>query len=235
MNVRRLLVLSAAPLLFADYLGIPPRPASADYAAHADSASVSVGASAAASAQVRKVFGSDWTSHYLFFEVALYPEGGKELTVAPRDFMLRAGADSDSLSPMDAEAIVPGPKPMSTTPSAGSTSPVDVRVRETVGYSTGPGPYRGVYTDTQVGVAADSRGAQSAPPPQPAPTRTDKDFELHRALMDNELPDAKTSKPIAGYLYFPKPKGMKKGDAFELRYYGTPDRLTLNVPAAKGR
>jgi hypothetical protein len=53
--------------------------------------------------------------------------------------------------------------------------------------------------------------------------------------MDNALPDAKTSKPIAGYLYFPKPKGMKKGDPFELRYYGEADRLTLTVPAAKGR
>ncbi len=230
MNARRLLVLSAASLLFADYQGIPPRPSSADYAAHADSASVSVGASAAASAQVRKVFGWDWTSHYLFFEVALYPAGGAQLTVAPRDFMLRVGADADSLSPVDADAIVPGPKPMSTTPSAGPASPVDVRVRETVGYSTGP-YNRGVYTDTQVGVAVDNRGGQPAPPP--ARTRTDRNFELYRALMDNELPDAKTSKPIAGYLYFPKPKGMKKGDAFELKYYGTPDRLTLNVPADK--
>jgi hypothetical protein len=25
---------------------------------------------------------------------------------------------------------------------------------------------------------------------------------------------------------------MKKGDAFVLRYYGTPDRFTLSVPAA---
>ena len=231
MSARRILVLSAAPLLFADYLGIPPRPSSADYAAHADSATVSVGVSAAVSAQVRKVFGWDWTTHYLFFEVALYPEGGKQLTVAPRDFMLRVGADSETLSPLDAEAIVPGPKPMSTTPSAGSTSPVDVQVRETIGYSTGP-YNRGVYTDTQVGVAVDNRGTASAPP-VPS-TRTDKAFELYRALVDNELPDAKTSKPVAGYLYFRKPKGMKRSDMLELRYYGTPDRLTLNVPPAKG-
>jgi hypothetical protein len=237
MSARRILVLSAAPLLFADYLGIPPRPSSSDYAAHADSGSVSVGASAATAAEVRKVFGWDWTSRYLFFEVALYPEAGKQLTVAPRDFMLRVGVDSDSsrpvdLSPVDAETIVPGPKPMSTTSPAGSTSPVDVRVRETIGYSTGP-YNRGVYTDTQVGVAVDNRGGQSAPPP--ARTRSDKDLELYRALMDNELPDAKTSKPIAGYLYFPRPKGMKKGEGFELRYYGAADRMTLSVPAAKGR
>ena len=230
MSARRILVLSAAPLLFADYLGIPPRPSSADYAAHADSASVSVGASAATPAQVRKVFGWDWTSRYLFFEVALYPEAGKQLTVAPRDFMLRVGADSDSSSPVDAETIVPGPKPLSTTTPARSAPPVDVQVRETVGYSTGP-YNRGVYTGTQVGVAVDNRGGQ----PVPAPTRSDRNFELYRALMDNELQDAKTSKPIAGYLYFPKPKGMKKGEGFELRYYGDPDRLTLNVPAARAR
>jgi hypothetical protein len=119
---------------------------------------------------------------------------------------------------------------MSTTTPARSAPPVDVQVRETVGYSTGP-YNRGVYTGTQVGVAVDNRGGQ----PVPAPTRSDRNFELHRALIDNELPDAKTSKPIAGYLYFPKPKGMKKGDAFELRYYGDPDRLILNVPAAKAR
>ncbi len=228
MNVRRILVLTAAPLLFADYQGIPPRGGSADYAAHADSAGVSIGASAATSAQVRKVFGRDWTSRYLFFEVGLYPEAGQQLSVAPRDFMLRVGENSESLSPLDAEAIVPGPKPMDRTPSA--SSPVDVRVRETIGYSSGPGPNnRGVYTDSQVGVTADSRGTPGPPPTAPS-ARTDSNFELRRALMDNELPDAKTSKPIAGYLYFSKPKGMKKSDAFQLKYYGGTERLTLTVP-----
>jgi hypothetical protein len=229
MKVGRILALSTAPLLFADYQGIPPRAGSADYAAHADSASVSVGASAATSAQVKRVFGWDWTSHYVLIEVGLYPVPGQQLSVAPRDFMLRVGANSESASPVDAEAILPGPKPMDRTPSAGSSSPVDVRVRETIGYSSGPGPYnRGVYTDTQVGVAADSRGIPGTPPA--ASSQTDRSFELRRALMDNELPDAKTSKPIAGYLYFPKPKGMKKGDALELKYYGGAERLTLSVP-----
>ena len=110
MNVRRMLVLSAAPLLFADYLGIPPRPSSADYAAHADSASVSVGASAAASAQVRKVFGWDWTSHYLFFEVALYPAGGAQLTVAPRDFMPARGSGCGQLEPGGCRRDCAGPE-----------------------------------------------------------------------------------------------------------------------------
>jgi hypothetical protein len=222
--------LTVAPLLFADYQGISPRPASSEYAAHTESATVAIGASAATSAQVRKAFGRDWTSHYLFFEVALYPAPGAQLTVAPRDFMLRVAGDSDSLSPMDAEAILPGPKPMSKT-SSGGTLPVDVQVRETIGYSTGP-YNRGVYTDSQVGVGVDGRGRQ----PRPAPSGVaDPNFELRRALIDNELPDAKTSKPIAGYLYFPKPKGMKKNDVFELRYYGGVDRLTLKVPQAKGR
>jgi hypothetical protein len=233
MNSRRLLMLTAAPLLFADYQGIPPRAASADYPAHADSASISLGASAAKSSQVQKVFGRDWTAQYLFIEVALYPAAGTELSVAPRDFMLSVGGGGDMLSPVDADQILPGPKPMSTTPSAGTSSPVDVRVRETVGYSSGPGPYRGVYTGTEVGVTADSRGVPAPPAPQSA--QSDKNFELHRALMDNELPDAKTSKPIAGYLYFRKPKGMKKGDALELKYYGATDRLTLTVPAATTR
>jgi hypothetical protein len=232
MKVRRLLALTVAPLLFADYQGIPPRPTSADYAANADSASVSLGASAATSAEVRRVFGRDWTSRYIFFEVALYPAAGTQLSVAPRDFTLSVGTGSETLIPVDAEEIVPGPKAMSTTPSVGSSSPVDVHVRETVGYSTGPGPYRGVYTDSQVAVTADSRGTP-APAPAPQSTQSDKNFEVHRALMDNELPDAKASKPIAGYLYFRKPKGMKKSDAFELKYYGASDRLKLSIPPAR--
>jgi hypothetical protein len=228
MKVRRLLALTVAPLLFADYQGIPPRPTSADYASHADTASVSIGASAASSAQIRKVFGADWSGHYLFFEVALYPAAGTQLSVAPRDFMLSVG-DGPGVTPVDADEIVPGPKALSTTPSAGP--PVDVQVRETVGYSSGPGPYRGVYTDSQVNVA-NSGGSHQ---PYPQFTRNDREFEMHRALMDNELPDAKTAKPIAGYLYFRKPKGMKKGDAFELRYYGGSERLKLNVPPANVR
>src|SRR5580658_7401720 len=112
MNVRRLLALAVAPLLFADYQGIPPRPTSADYAAHADSVSISLGASAATSAEVRRVFGWDWTAHYIFFEVALYPAAGTQLSVAPRDFTLSVGTGSDSLTPVDADEIVPGPKAM---------------------------------------------------------------------------------------------------------------------------
>ena len=231
MKVRRLLTLTAASLLFADYQGIPPRPASSDYAAHEDVPGVSIGASAATSAQVRKIFEADWTGHYVFIEVGLYPAAGTQLTVAPRDFMLRAGSDSEAVSPVDAEAIVPGPKPMSRTPSAGSSSPVDVQVRETIGYSTGP-YNRGVYTDSQVGVAAGNHGGSSQ---APAPPVSNRNFELRRALMDNELPDAKTSKPIAGYLYFPKPKGMKKSDTLELTYYGAQNRLKLSIPPAKGR
>jgi hypothetical protein len=158
----------------------------------------------------------------------LYPAAGTQLSVAPRDFMLSVG-DGPGVTPVDADEIVPGPKALSTTPSAGP--PVDVQVRETVGYSSGPGPYRGVYTDSQVNVA-NSGGSHQ---PYPQFTRNDREFEMHRALMDNELPDAKTGKPIAGYLYFRKPKGMKKGDAFELRYYGGSERLKLNVPPANVR
>ena len=220
MTIRRLLLFCAAPLALAQQTsGVDPRPSMADYPAHAGNDAVSVGAVFVSGADQRKSLGVDWSANHLIVEVALYPEPGHPLTVAPRDFMLRAGAES--VAPVDAETIVPYPRTSNNGP-LDPNSKVHVRTVDTIGVASGPYGRKTVYTDSQVQVAVGDMPYPSQPPPPPDPK-----FEKRRALEDKELPDAKTAKPIAGYLYFPKPKHLAKDAAFELDYYCDAGKLKL--------
>jgi hypothetical protein len=219
LTFRRLFLFSAATLAFAQNTsGVDPRPAVAAYPSHAGNDAVSVGALFLSSDDQRKVLGQDWSGTYLIVEVALYPEPGHPLTVAPRDFMLRDGAES--VAPVDAETMVPYPR-THNGPIA-PDSKVHVRTVDTISVASGPYGRKTVYTDSQVQVAVGDTPYPSQPPPPPDPK-----FERRRALEDKELPDAKTAKPIAGYLYFPKPKHLAKDAAFELTYYGDAGQLKL--------
>jgi hypothetical protein len=217
LTIQRLLVFSAATLAFAQPTsGVDPRPGVADYPAHAANDAVSVGAVFLGSADQRKILGEDWSGSYLIVEVALYPEPGHPLTVAPRDFMLRAG--TESIAPVDAETVVPYPH--TNSGPIGPDSKVHVRTVETVGVASGPYGRKTVYTDSQVQVAVGDAPYPSQPPPP-----RDPKFERRRPLEEKELPDAKTANPIAGYLYFPRPKKVAKDAAYELDYYGDPGQL----------
>src|SRR5215469_4087583 len=94
--------------------GVDPRPSVADYPAHTGNDAVSVGAVVISGPDQRKSLGVDWSPNYLIVEVALYPEPGHTLTVAPRDFMLRAG--DERVPPVDAETIVPYPRTSTNGP-----------------------------------------------------------------------------------------------------------------------
>lgn len=223
MTTRPLLAFCAATLAFAQPTsGIDPRPSVADYPAHTGNDAVSVGAVFLAGADQRKILGEDWSGSYLIVEVALYPESGHPLTVAPRDFMLRVG--TERVAPVDAETLVPYPHTKTNSGPIGPDSKVHVRTVDTIGVASGPYGRKTVYTDSQVQVAVGDTPYPSQPPPPPDPK-----LEKRRALEDKELPDAKTAKPIAGYLYFPKPKKVAKDAAYELDYYGDPGELKLEL------
>ncbi len=221
MTTRPLLAFAAAALAFAQNTsGVDPRPGAADYPAHAGNDAVSVGAVFLRGADQRKVLGEDWSGSYLIVEVALYPEPGHPLTVAPRDFMLRAG--EERVAPVDAETLVPYPRSKTNSGPIGPDSKVHVRTVDTIGVASGPYGRKTVYTDSQVQVAVGDTPYPAQPPPPPDPK-----LEKRRALEDKELPDGKTAKPIAGYLYFPKPKKVAKDAAYELDYYGDAGTLKL--------
>ncbi len=224
MKIRPLSVFGAATLALAQYsAGIDPRPNAADYPAHAGNDVVFLGAQFVSSSDQRKILGKDWSGGYLVVEVALYPEPGQQLTVAPRDFMLRAGAES--IAPVDAEVLAPYPRSHSGPVSA--PSKVHTQTIETVGVATGPYGRKTVYTgtETQVGIGNyPDPGMGTAPDPK---------FEIRRALIDKALPDLKTSRPVAGYLYFPKPKNPSKDANWELAYYGAQSQLKLAMGPVK--
>ncbi len=223
MTIRRLLVFAAATAALGQITsGVDPRPGVADYTAHEGNDAVSVGAGLVKGADQHKILGYDWSGSYVIVEVALYPEPGHRLTVAPRDFMLRTG--TDSVAPVDAETIVP--YKYSGPAASEPPSKVHVRTVDSIGVASGPNGHKTVYTDSQVQVAVGDMPYPAAPPPQ----QRDPKLELRRALEQKELPEAKTLNPIAGFLYFPKPKKASSAAAYELAYYGEAGQLKLSLP-----
>ena len=220
------LTLGGVAALAQVYSGVDPRPAATDYPARAANSAVSFGATLVSPADQQKILGKDWSGGYVVVEVALYPEPGVPLTVAPRDFMLRTG--SESVAPVDADTLVPLPK-MSGPPPTSDASKVHVRTVDTIGVASGPNGHKTVYTDSQVQVAVgDTPWPVAAPPPPP-----DKHWEERRALEQMELADAKTAQPIAGYLYFPKPKHVSKNATFELAFYGEAGQLKVTLASKR--
>ena len=226
MKVHRLLALTVAAIAFAQMRGgIDPLPSASDYPAHAANDTVSIGAGYVNGVEQHRIFGRDWSGSYVFLEVGVYPEAG-QLTVSPQDFALRAGGET--MRPVNADVLLPYPKTRDVT-TPGSNSPVHVRTVDTIGYEHGPGPYKGVYTDTQVQVAV---GDTPTPAPR-SPIPQDPAAQTRIDLTDKELPDAKSSAPVAGFLYFPKPKHPPKDGVYELAYYGAGAQLKLTVHTKK--
>jgi hypothetical protein len=224
MTIRPLLALSSATLVFAQYAnGVDPRPSVADYRAHIGNGSVSLGAVFLSASEQRKSLERDWSHAYFIVEAVLYPEPGIQLTVAPRDFMLRVG--TETVAPVDAEVMAPYPR--THNGPVAPDSKVHVQTVDTVGVASGPNGRKTVYAGSEVQVAAGNY------PTAPPPAQPDPRFETRRALTEKELPDAKTSRPIAGYLYFPKPKNPGKNAAYELDYYGDSGQLKLVIEPEK--
>ena len=72
-------------------------------------------------------------------------------------------------------------------------------------------------------------GATMPPPPsQTSPIQ--KAHAIGQELWEKSLPDGKTSRTVAGYLYFPKPSGKAKNAAWELRYEPASGRVKLPLP-----
>jgi hypothetical protein len=68
------------------------------------------------------------------------------------------------------------------------------------------------------------------PAAEPVPESTRQHIE--QDLWEKSLPDGKTGKPVAGYLYFPKPSGKPKNAAWVLRWEGPSGRVDLEVRPA---
>jgi hypothetical protein len=209
--------------------GIAPRASAGDYPAHETSGKVAIGAAYVPPSQVKQLFGDDLDKRgYVVFEVGMFPTDTDPADVSPDDFKLRQGKD-----PTITRAATPHTVASAVHPRKSSEPPklpenVRVQTSDTVGYESGP-YRRGVYTATQVGVGV---GKDPNAPPPPPPAGGNDQAGLEQRLEEKSLPATKTTRPVAGYVFFPKPSGDKRGD-YELLYFGMDGQVSLKLSPVK--
>jgi len=234
--VRRLAIFSMAAgmLLAGDTAGIRPRGNITDYPAHQAGKTATIAAAVIPPEQVAKLFATDLNrAGYIVMEVAVYPQDGNEVEVMSRDFLLRIGADPTTFRAASAQAISAGLQ-RKNAPKPHGPGDVTVYPSTTIGYESGPtynGQRRGgVYTSSGVGVGIGDPGPSA---PRPASTNQDRSV-MQQELEDKGLPQGRTTQPVAGYLFFPKPSSNRKADAtYDLTYYSAMGQVSLVVPPAK--
>lgn len=219
--------LLACFLLAEGVAGIRPRDSSTDYATHDTTGGVAVAAVVVLPDQVRKIFATDLNrGGYIVVEVAVYPEVGRVVDLSSADFLLRI--DSEAVRPVDGSAIAAILAKHDHNP----LQPDDVTVvtSANIGRATVNDPVTGrrgsaVYSDTSVGVGV----GRSGRPPDPVATDRDR-AAMQQELEGKSLSEGKATSAVAGYLYFPKPRGKAKNTAVELTYYGATGQLKLRIP-----
>jgi hypothetical protein len=202
--------------------GIPPRGSAEDYPAHQVSGKIAIGAACVPPAQVKKIFGEDLDKHgYVVFEVGMFPSGDTAADISPDDFKLRQGKDSSVTRAATPHMVATDIHPQSS-PDTSVPGKVHVQTAETIGYESGPYGRGGVYTGASVGVSTNP----TAPPPRTGQTAGND--KLEERVEDKSLPDIKTKRAVAGYVFFPKPSNEKKAD-YELIYFGMDGQVSLKL------
>jgi hypothetical protein len=214
--------------------GIAPRSQAADYPVHEPAPGVTVGASVLTPAQIKKTFPVNLDSAgYFVVEVGIFPENG-QVTVDTDQFRLQVGDDRTMRRPVEPNQIISerkGGKPHQPPTIPGN---VPVSTTATIGYESG-GPYNrgGVYTGASTTIGTPGSAPYPYPDPRTAAPSGKDPCEIERDLLDKELAAGKTTTPVAGYLYFPKPKQKQKNPTYDLTYRGAGTTLHLSIPAAK--
>ena len=226
---------SAVPLLFGTCLlialpisaqerheGTAPRAAAAMYRSHAEKDGLSLAAEILPRSQASKVFAADVNSRCLVVQVAVYPEKDKPSDLSLFDFSLIEVQTDKSVRP-ESPTTVAARLEEKKNPSHG----VGVTSYGTVGYESGtyidpltgqPVRVHGVSTSAGAGV---SNGNSV-----PADIAKHDREGIERELYEKGLPEAKTSVPVAGYLYFALPKA-KKNAKYQLVYSGRSEPFIL--------
>ena len=226
MTVRLRLLASILAVAAAAYAGdgIPVRGAASDYPGKTTVGSETIAAAYVAPDKAKKLFGEDLYRHgWVVFEVAVFPDAGQQVDVSADDFRLRQGTDPGTERAATPHMVAADIRPEKSK-APGVPGKVQVYNTATIGYETGR--RGGVYTGGSTGVGI-GRDPQQAPPPPP----TGAQVELEQRLDGQALPEMKTTKAVAGYVYFPKPSQQKKAD-FELMYFGKYGEASIKLTPA---
>lgn len=185
------------------YGQITPRTNPADYAGHGEKDGIRVAAEVLSQDQVENMFSTD-LSKYVVVEVAVYPRAGTDLNLSPVDFALKLEKAREPIRPASARTIA------GILQRRGQNRAKDITLHPNVGLSTGSWG-----TGTAVGVGVGMGGNA------PGPASTDADRRTMEMELDERgLRDVVTSKPIAGYLFFPAAERKNTGD-YEFTFEST--------------
>jgi len=240
--------LAAVGLLASDHRGVRPRSAAKDYPAYDSADGLALGAVLVPANKVKHQLSPDLVSAgYTVLEIAVYPDSGKEVDVFAGDFTMRIGANTtvaNAETPVMVARSIEAAKQMDE-PKIPSRVPI--HGEQTVGVVIGgrdPVTGRrstGVYTETSVGVGNPRGGypPQTDPgdPRYPDPnwggTKSPATKSLGDRLQEKALPEGKTMKAVAGYVYFPavSPRLVNSNESYHLTYKGPNGNIVLTVPA----
>jgi hypothetical protein len=199
--------------------GILPRNTADDYPAHIVAGKIAIGAAYVTPAQARKLFGDDLDKHnYVVFEIGMFPT--EQSDISADDFRLRQGKETSIVRAATPHMVAADIHPEKITQPK-PPSKVNVQTQETIGYESGPYGH-GVYTASRVDLGP--------PPARPAPQASSGNDQagLEQQLEQKSLPETKTARAVAGYIFFPKPSTDKHAD-FELLYFGLDGQVSLKL------
>ena len=202
--------------------GLTPRGSPADYPVYESTSNSTIAAVRVKSEQVAKTLSTGIDRNYVVVEVAVYPEGGATVDVQYSDFALRFAGRQETFPVTPKEASVPWRE------NGGIKDRVQVTTETGVIVATQKDPVNGrqtsVGTYERVGVAVGNPGPPDQPPPGPDPS------VVEERLQARALPQGKTSKAIAGYVYFPRPPKNPKDNSSTLVYFKDGKSIDLTLP-----
>ncbi len=228
-------LLLAVLLLATDHPGVRPRGASKDYPAHETADGITIAAAVVPAGKVQhQLSPAVVSSGYTVLEIAVYPDGGKEVNVSSDDFSMTIGSSRDVARAETPQVVASSIDSDKRMEPPRIPAPVQVHGEETIGVTTGgrdPATGRrypsSVYTESGVAV-----GVGDPRYPDPGPGRAAPQ-SVYERLQQKALPEGRTTKAVAGYLYFPKvsPRLANSTDPYHLAYQGPTEQIHLTVPA----
>jgi hypothetical protein len=247
MRQAALLFLMPSALLLAGSPGIRPRADANSYPAHQQQPDYAVGAVLIPPDQAKKMFKLDMNhAGYLVVEVGIYPAPGKDVDLYPSDFTLSAGTSLTAIRPVSADTVADVVAGKQDPPRARTPGDINTSVGASVGHVSYPDPVTGrrtsgTVTETNAGVGVggpapmpcrgyDCDNYPQYPAPNPQPSSGQYSNTVSQDLWEKGLPDGKTPRAVAGYLYFPKPSKKIKDAALELHYENADTKVRLPLP-----
>jgi hypothetical protein len=248
-------LLAAVLLLARDHRGVQPQSSGTDYPAHGSAGGITIGAAVLPTATVRNQLGREMVkARYTVFEIAVYPGPGKTVDLSSYDFAMMIGSNPDVVHAERPAVVAASIEADKHTNQPRIPGRVQVYGEETIGVSSGgrdpatgrryPGT---VYSETRVGVGVGDPRVGDPPPADPKyppgdPRNQDplggtaphgKQSALRDKLEEKALPEGRTMKAVAGYLYFPEvsPRLVNSSEPYQITYSGPTGQIHLTVPA----